>query len=91
MGWGAENIKEKKKTRKKLKSEKRKGVEYEESQITTICSFGFKYNLLESIIWKKIVCTIKFYLQFLCVAGCLKHSNDTPNLNIHKYTNYDIM
>ena len=32
---------------------------------------------------------MKFYLQFLCVTGCLKHSNDTPKLNIHKYTSYD--
>ena len=47
--------------------------------------FARKHNL------KKVVFTIKLYLQFLCVAGYLKHSNDTPNLNIHKYTNYDII
>ena len=52
---------------------------------------GLNYILLENIIWKKVVYTIKFYLQFLCVAGYLKHSNDTPNLNIHKYTNYNII
>ena len=34
---------------------------------------------------------MKFYLQFLCVAGCLKHSNDTPKLNTHKYTNYNMI
>ena len=34
---------------------------------------------------------MKFYLQFLCVAGCLKHSNDTPKLNIHKYINYNMI
>ena len=34
---------------------------------------------------------MKLYLQFLCNAGYLKHSNDSPNLNIHKYTNYDII
>ena len=28
---------------------------------------------------------------FLCVAGYLKHSNNTPKLNIHKYTNYNIV
>ena len=49
------------------------------------------YILLENIIWKKVVYTIKFYLQFLCVAGYLKHSNDTPNPNIHKYTNYNLI
>ena len=32
-----------------------------------------------------------FYLQFLCVGGYLKHSNDTSKLNIHKYTNYNII
>ena len=34
--------------------------------------------------------TIKFYLQILCVAGYLERRNDTPNLNINKYTNYNI-
>ena len=34
---------------------------------------------------------MKFYLQFLCVAGYLNHSNDTPNLNIHKYPNYSLI
>ena len=38
-----------------------------------------------------MVYTIKFYIQFLCVPGYLKHNNDTPNLNIHKYTNYNII
>ena len=37
------------------------------------------------------VYTIKFYLQFLCVAGYLKHNSDTPKLSIHKYTNYNII
>ena len=46
---------------------------------------------LENIIWKKVVYTIKFCLQFLCVAGYSKHSNDTPNLNVHKYANYNII
>ena len=94
MGWSAENIEEKKKTdrRKPLKSEKKENEEYEENQITTIYIFGvLSYNLLENIIRKKVVNIIKFYLQFLCVAGYLKHSNDTPNLNIHKYTNYNII
>ena len=94
IGWSAENIEEKKKTdrRKPLKSEKKENEEYEENQITTIYIFRvLSYNLLENIIRKKVVNIIKFYLQFLCVAGYLKHSNDTPNLNIHKYTNYNII
>ena len=34
---------------------------------------------------------MKFYVQFLCVGGYLKHSNDTAKLNTHQYTNYDII
>ena len=34
---------------------------------------------------------MKFSLQFSCVAGYLKQSNNTPKLNIHKYTNYSII
>ena len=34
---------------------------------------------------------MKCYLQFLCDTGCLKHSNDTLKLNIHKYTNYNMI
>ena len=34
---------------------------------------------------------MKFYLQFLCVAGYLKDSNDTPKLNMHKYISYNII
>ena len=49
------------------------------------------YILLENTIWKKVVYIIKFYLQFLCVAGYLKHSNDVSSLNIPKYTNCDII
>ena len=73
------------------KVKRKKNEEYEEGQITTIYINVLNYILLENIIWKKAVFTNKFYLQFLCVAGYLKHSNDTPNLNIHKYTNYNII
>ena len=45
--------------------------------------FAWKHSL------KKVVYTITFYLQFLCVTGYLKSGNDTPKLNIHKY-NYNI-
>ena len=68
---------------------RKKNEEYEESQITT--TLVLNYILLENIIWKKVVYTTKFYLQFLSAAGYLKHSNDTSNLNIHKYTNYNII
>ena len=48
------------------------------------------YILLKNIVWKKLF-IIKLYLQFLCVAGYLKHSNDTPKHNIPKYTNHNII
>ena len=32
-----------------------------------------------------------FIYKFLCVSGHLKHINDAPSLNIHKYTNYNII
>ena len=74
---------------------RKKNEEYEKTQITTICIFiGFKlyfarkYTLEKSCLY---FYTMKFYLQFLCVAGCLKHSNDTPKLNIHKYINYNMI
>ena len=34
---------------------------------------------------------MKLYLQFLCAAGYLKHSNDTTKLNIHIYINIQII
>ena len=40
---------------------------------------------------KKVVYTITNYLQFLCVAGYFKRSNDTPKLNMHKYTTFNII
>ena len=70
---------------------RKKNEEYEESQIRTYTFLVLNYILLENITWKKVVYTIKFYLQFLSVPGYLKHSNDTPNLNIRKYTNYNII
>ena len=48
-------------------------------------SLVLNYILLENIAWKKLFYTIKFYLQFLWVAGYLKHSNNTP------YTNYNMI
>ena len=67
--------------------------EYNESEIIPII-LGFVfyikiYILLENIVSKKVVYTITFYLQFLCVAVYFKQSNDSPKLNVHKYTNYN--
>ena len=93
--WG--RVQKTSKERRKQTEEKhwkvktKKNDEYEEIQITTICIFGFKSYFARKHNLKKVFYTINFYLQFLCVAGYLKHSNDTPNLNIHKYTNYSII
>ena len=77
---------------KHWKVKRKENEEFEEGQITTIYIFGFKlYFARKHIDKKKAVCTIQFYLQFLRVAGYLKHSNDTPNLNIDEYTNYNII
>ena len=35
--------------------------------------------------------TMAFYLQFLCVIECLKHSNDTSKLNMHQYKNCNVI
>ena len=75
---------------------RKKNEEYKESKMTKINIFGFTFNIknfifLENIVWKKVNYTITFHLQILCVAGYLKRSNDTPKLNIHKYTNYNII
>ena len=56
---------------------RKKNKEYAESQITTVCIIGFtlyfprKHNLKKSFLYHQI------FLQFLCIAGYLKHSNDT--------------
>ena len=47
--------------------------------------------MLENIIWKKVVYTIKFYLQFLCISVYLKHSNNYVHNSENKYTNYNII
>ena len=79
---------------KHWKVKRKKSKEYEKSQITTIYIFGFKLYFAQKHSLKKsclYLYTIKFYLQFLCVAGYLKHSNDTSKLNIYKHTNYNII
>ena len=80
---------------KHWKVKRKKNEEYEESQITVIYIFiGLELYFARKDILKKsclYLYTMKFCLQFLCVAGCLKHSNDTSKLNIHKYTNYNTL
>ena len=93
MGQSAENIEEKKKIdkRKTLKSKEKESKEYEESQITTIYIFGFKlyftrkHNLKKSRLYHQILFTAFMRCRLF------ETSNDTPNLNIHNYTNYNII
>ena len=69
------------------KVKRKKNEEYQESQMTIIYIFiGFK--LVLSCLYLYIM---KLYLQFLCVAECLKPNNDTPKLNMHKYINYNMI
>ena len=65
----------------------KKKEDYKESQVTTMTILGFtifirNYILLKNIVVKdkkvKVLFTITFYLEFLCVVEYFKHSNDTP-------------
>ena len=79
----------------------KKNEEYKESQITAMSIFGFTVFIKSYILLKKysskrpkikkVVYTITFQLQFLCVLGYLKRNNDTPKLIIHKYNNSNII
>ena len=91
MGRSADSIEEKTKTdrKKTLKSEEKVERRIWQSQITTIYIFGFKLYFARNHSLKKVhLYAIKFYLF---TAGYLKHSNDTPKLNIQKYTNCHII
>ena len=93
MEKSAENIEEKKKTdrRKRWKVKRKKNKQYEETQIATTYIFGFKLYFAQKHSLNKSCLYHKFYLQVLCVAGYLKHINNTQKLNIHKYKNYNII
>ena len=64
---------------------RKKNEEYRESQITAMNILGF-YLLFKTLYFvrkhslKKVVHTIKLYVQVLCFAGNLKRSIDTPQL-----------
>ena len=85
------------KTLKKEKNRQKKILKNEENEEYKQIIHLWFYLLYKKLYFarkhsfKKAVYTITFHLQFLCVAGYLKRSNDTPELNIHKYTNYNIM
>ena len=88
--------KRKQKEEKHWKTKRKKNEEYKESKITTINIFGFafyikKYILLENIVWKKSSLRHHILFTVLCVAEYLKRSNNTPKLNIRKFTNYNMI
>ena len=49
------------------------------------------YILLERNLKKSCLYPQIFNLQFLCVAGYLKHSNENIDSSNDKYTNYNII
>ena len=86
--------KEENRQKKNIEKWREKGEKQEESQITAIYIFGFKlYFTGKHNVWKKLFIPLHNEILFtdFCVAGYLKYSNDTPKLNIHKYTNYNII
>ena len=99
METSSENINEKKKIdrRKTLKSEeKEKRIIWGKSNNNNIHLYWFQIIFCSKTYFEKkffilYLYTMKFYLQFLCVTGCLKHSKGTLKLNIHKYTNYNMI
>ena len=56
--------------------------------IKKICCWKTQFEYI-SLVY--IVYIINSFLQFLCVARYLKHGNDITKINIHKYTNYNLI
>ena len=90
MGRSAENIQKTKTDRKKkMKSEEKVERRIWRKSNNNNIDLCFKLYFARNHSLKKVhLYTIKFYLF---TAGYLKHSNDTPKLNILKYTNYHII
>ena len=88
MGWSAENLEESWKytDEKQWKLRRKENEDYVESQIATIYIFSFKLYFPRKTWFEKMWLVPS---NFILVAGYLKHSSDTPNPDIHKYTNYD--
>ena len=75
--------------KKKLKSEEKVERRIWRKSNNNNIDLCFKLYFARNHSLKKVhLYTIKFYLF---TAGYLKHSNDTPKLNIQKYTNYHII
>ena len=91
MGWSAENIEGRRKQteEKHWKLKRMENEDYVESQITTIYIFSFKlyfpgkHDLKKSCLYYQILSGLQDIWNTV--------GSDTPNLNIHKYTNYNII
>ena len=90
MGWSAENIEERRKKNrwKTLKIQEKGKWRLRGKSNNNNIHLQFLI-IFSSKTWfeKKLFVPSNFVL----VAGYLKHSSDTPNPNIHKYTNYNII
>ena len=76
---------------KHWKLKRKKNEEYEESQITAIYIFGFKLCFTRKHnLKKKVFIPSNFIYSFYALQG-IWNKNDLTNLNIHIYTNYNII
>ena len=76
---------------KHWKVKRKKNEEYEESQITAIYIFGFKLCFTRKHnLKKKVFIPSNFIYSFYALQG-IWNKNDLTNLNIHIYTNYNII
>ena len=76
---------------KHWKLKRKKNEEYEESQITAIYIFGFKLCFARKHnLEKKVFIPSNFIYSFYALQG-IWNKNDLTNLNIHIYTNYNII
>ena len=79
--------KEENRQEKHWKVTRKKNEQYED----TIYTFGLKLYFARKYNLEKVVYSIKFYLQFLCVAGYFKQSNDNIHNSNDKYRMYNII
>ena len=84
--------KRRKQTEEKYWKVKRKeNEEYEGSQITTIYVLGFKLFFARKHNLRNFFIPSSLIYSFYELQDIFKQSNDKPKVNIHKYTNYNII
>ena len=75
--------------RKTLKSEEKGKRRIRGKSCPTIYIFGIKLYFAQKHNLKKSCLYHQFFFIVFMRCRVLKRSNDTPNLNIHKYANYN--